>query len=86
MSSSVSAQSLADAARRAEEERQQAPADTHSFTDRDLVAGVVQLANLLTRRLVPVFERSGVTPQQWAVLSVIGAAGGALIARPPDFT
>ena len=42
--------------------------------DRDLVAGVVQLANLFTRRLVPVFERSGVTPQQWAVLSVIGAA------------
>jgi len=42
--------------------------------DRDLVAGVVQLANLFTRRLVPVFERAGVTPQQWAVLSVIGAA------------
>ena len=42
--------------------------------DRDLVAGVVQLANLFTRRLVPVFERSGVTPQQWAVLAVIGAA------------
>jgi DNA-binding MarR family transcriptional regulator len=42
--------------------------------ERDLVAGVVQLANLFTRRLVPVFERAGVTPQQWAVLSVIGAA------------
>ncbi len=39
--------------------------------DRDLVAGVVQLANLLTRKLAPVFERAGVTPQQWAVLSVL---------------
>jgi hypothetical protein len=36
---SVYAQSLADVARRAEEERSQAPADTHSFTDRDLIAG-----------------------------------------------
>jgi DNA-binding MarR family transcriptional regulator len=42
--------------------------------ERDLVAGVVQLANLFTRRLFPVFERAGVTPQQWAVLSVIGNA------------
>ena len=39
--------------------------------DRDLVAGVVQLANLLTRKLAPLFERAGVTPQQWAVLSVL---------------
>jgi len=38
MPASVHAQSLADAARRAEEERLQAPADTHSFTDRDLAA------------------------------------------------
>jgi DNA-binding MarR family transcriptional regulator len=44
--------------------------------DRDLVAGVVQLANLLTRKLAPVFERSNVTPQQWAVLSVLAAASG----------
>ena len=41
---------------------------------RDLVGGVVQLANLFTRRLAPVFEHAGVTPQQWAVLSVIGSA------------
>jgi DNA-binding MarR family transcriptional regulator len=42
--------------------------------ERDLVAGVVQLANLFTRRLAPVFERANVTPQQWAVLSVVASA------------
>lgn len=41
------------------------------MADRDLVAGVVQLANLLTRKLAPEFERAGVTPQQWAVVSVL---------------
>jgi hypothetical protein len=45
MPTSVSAQSLADAARRAEEERLQAPADSHSFTDRDLTAGRVTESN-----------------------------------------
>src|SRR5436190_15751551 len=40
--------------------------------DRDLVSGVVQLANLLTRRLAPVFERAKITPQQWSVLTVLG--------------
>jgi DNA-binding MarR family transcriptional regulator len=39
--------------------------------ERDLVAGVIQLANLLTRNLAPVFEKANVTPQQWAVLVVI---------------
>ena len=39
--------------------------------ERDLVTGVIQLANLLTRRLVPVFEKAKVTPQQWSVLSVL---------------
>jgi len=39
--------------------------------ERDLVAGVIQLANLLTRRLAPVFEKARVTPQQWAILSVL---------------
>jgi DNA-binding MarR family transcriptional regulator len=42
------------------------------MADRDLVSGVVQLANVLTRRLGPVFQRAGVTPQQWSVLSVLG--------------
>ena len=42
------------------------------MAERDLVSGVVQLANVLTRRLGPVFQRAGVTPQQWGVLSVIG--------------
>jgi DNA-binding MarR family transcriptional regulator len=39
--------------------------------DRDLVTGVIQLANLLMRHLAPVFERAGVTPQQWAILAAI---------------
>lgn len=39
--------------------------------ERDLVTGVIQLANLLTRRLVPVFEKAKVTPQQWSVLAVL---------------
>ena len=39
--------------------------------DRDLVSGVIQLANLLTRRLAPVFEKAKVTPQQWAVLATL---------------
>ncbi len=39
--------------------------------ERDLVTGVIQLANLLNRRLAPVFEKAKVTPQQWAVLSAL---------------
>ena len=39
--------------------------------ERDLFTGVVQLGNLLTRRLSPLFERSSITPQQWAVLTVL---------------
>jgi DNA-binding MarR family transcriptional regulator len=46
--------------------------------DRDLVSGAVQLANLLTRRLAPVFGRAKITPQQWGVLSVLGEADGPL--------
>src|SRR3954470_20070822 len=41
---------------------------------RDLVAGVIQLANLLTRRLAPVFAKARITPQQWAILSVLSRA------------
>lgn len=41
-------------------------------SDRDLVTGVIQLANLLNRRLAPVFEKAKVTPQQWAVLAALG--------------
>jgi DNA-binding MarR family transcriptional regulator len=40
--------------------------------ERDLVAGVIQLGNLLTRALAPVFEKANVTPQQWAVMATIG--------------
>src|SRR5438046_759074 len=42
------------------------------MSERDLVAGVMQLSNLLTRRLAPIFEKGKITPQQWAVLSVLG--------------
>jgi len=43
--------------------------------ERDLVAGVIQLANLLTRRLAPVFAKARITPQQWAILSALAANG-----------
>ena len=41
--------------------------------ERDLVTGVIQLANLLIRRLGPVFEKAKITPQQWSVLSVLSS-------------
>ncbi|HEX6096744.1 MAG TPA: MarR family transcriptional regulator [Thermoanaerobaculia bacterium] len=41
--------------------------------ERDLVTGVLQLANLLTRRLGPVFEKAKITPQQWSVLSALSS-------------
>jgi len=44
--------------------------------ERDLIQGIIQLANLLTRRLGPTFVKAGVTPQQWTVLSTIDSAGG----------
>ena len=40
--------------------------------ERELVAGVIQLGNLLMRNLAPLFEKASVTPQQWAVLATIG--------------
>jgi DNA-binding MarR family transcriptional regulator len=39
--------------------------------ERDLVTGVLQLANLFIRRLGPVFEKAKVTPQQWTVLAAL---------------
>ena len=44
--------------------------------ERDLVVGVLQLANLLTRRLGPVLERQKITPQQWSVLSALAGEDG----------
>lgn len=41
--------------------------------ERDVVAGVAHLANLLNRRLAPVLQKSNVTPQQWGVLTAIGS-------------
>ncbi|HUR82869.1 MAG TPA: MarR family transcriptional regulator [Thermoanaerobaculia bacterium] len=46
--------------------------------ERDLAGGIIQLANLLTRRLGPVFERQKITPQQWSVLSALNAEDGAV--------
>ena len=46
--------------------------------ERDLVAGVAHLANLLNRRLAPILEKAGVTPQQYGVLASIASAGEAL--------
>ena len=40
--------------------------------ERELVAGVIQLGNLLMRNLAPLFEKANITPQQWAVLATIG--------------
>ena len=40
--------------------------------ERALVAGVIQLGNLLMRHLAPLFEKANITPQQWAVLATIG--------------
>ena len=42
--------------------------------DRDLVTGVIQLANLLMRHLAPVVEKAHVTPQQWAILAALAGA------------
>ena len=50
--------------------------DHHMPSDRDLVTGVIQLANLLTRRLGPVFEKSKITPQQWLVVSALSEEDG----------
>jgi len=41
------------------------------MAERDLVTGVIQLANLFIRRLGPLFEKAKITPQQWAVLSAL---------------
>lgn len=35
------------------------------------IVGIVQLANLVTRRLAPVISKYKITPQQWGVLSAI---------------
>ena len=42
--------------------------------ERDLVTGVIQLSNLLMRHMAPLFEKAGITPQQWAILTTLGGA------------
>ena len=48
------------------------------MAERDLVTGVIQLANLFIRRLGPLFEKEKITPQQWAVLSALAEEDGAV--------
>jgi len=48
------------------------------MAERDLVTGVLQLANLFIRRLGPVFEKAKVTPQQWTVLAALANEEGAV--------
>jgi DNA-binding MarR family transcriptional regulator len=38
------------------------------IADRDFASAILHLANLLNRRLGPLLESSGITPQQWNVL------------------
>ena len=44
--------------------------------ERDFVAGVIQLANLFTRRMAPIFGKARITPQQWTVLATIAENDG----------
>lgn len=44
--------------------------------ERDFVPAVIRLANLLNRRMGPVFEKAGITPQQWSVLSILEVSDG----------
>jgi len=48
------------------------------MAERDLVTGVIQLANLFIRRLGPLFEKAKITPQQWAVLAALADEDGAV--------
>jgi len=42
----------------------------------DAVTGIIQLANLLQRKLAPVFEKAKITPQQWGVISALSEGSG----------
>jgi DNA-binding MarR family transcriptional regulator len=48
------------------------------MAERDLVTGVIQLANLFIRRLGPLFEKAKITPQQWTVLAALADEDGAV--------
>ena len=48
------------------------------MAERDLVTGVIQLANLFIRRLGPLFEKAKITPQQWTVLAALANEDGAV--------
>lgn len=48
------------------------------MAERDLVTGVIQLANLFIRRMGPLFEKAKITPQQWTVLAVLAGEESAL--------
>jgi DNA-binding MarR family transcriptional regulator len=42
----------------------------------DAVTGIIQLANLLQKKLAPVFEKAKITPQQWFVLAALAEQDG----------
>jgi|SRR6185436_9954826 len=48
--------------------------------DRDLIVAVIQLGNLFARRLAPMFEKTNLTPQQWAILNVVAEGGPTTLA------
>ncbi|HEV2721180.1 MAG TPA: MarR family transcriptional regulator [Thermoanaerobaculia bacterium] len=48
--------------------------------ERDLIVAVIQLGNLLARRLAPMFEKTNLTPQQWTILNVVAACGPSTLA------
>ena len=48
--------------------------------ERDLIVAVIQLGNLLARRLAPMFDKTNLTPQQWTILNVVAASGPTTLA------
>ncbi len=48
--------------------------------ERDLIVAVIQLGNLLARRLAPMFEKTNLTPQQWTILNVVADRGPTTLA------
>jgi DNA-binding MarR family transcriptional regulator len=42
----------------------------------DAITGIIQLANLLQKKLAPVFEKAKITPQQWFVLATLAEQDG----------
>jgi MarR family transcriptional regulator, organic hydroperoxide resistance regulator len=54
------------------------PSHNPAVEQDDFALAIVQLANLVTRRLAPLFEEAGLTPQQWAVISLLDRSEDAM--------